>query len=431
MKKLVLILFIALCYSCASTRYLDTREKEFGTKGTNAWSFHRLSDRDKGTSLVFPGYIVGLEKAYRKNIGAPKLSQIKKGNALKELGYKQDVFEWKNLHKHKRWILNDGKPTFVSNIFEFKLSEKEHLNRIKVKPLYDAYDNAHLSIPTEAYYKGYRELMHFGDKIVKEIEEKKITHVFLMSMGWNTDQQEAVRNFNSLFSKILDNSNKEDVNFKPLFIGFTWPSQWPIPVISIFNKANDADEIGMKWFNFLLHDKLLNVKNKLNFKTVVLGHSFGARLTSRAVMSADMLANQSKPVDLLINLESAYSIHRYSKNRGNKGINEYYHWDKYVNNVALVLSEHDKATSVPFWTTYAGEKSAKHEVTKNAEDYNNIEVKNYVPGLKFNKKKQFLLIDASSIVRMNAYNKGGKAHSDIYNTQVATMLWGLIKSSTF
>ena len=51
--------------------------------------------------------------------------------------------------------------------------------------------------------------------------------------------------------------------------------------------------------------------------------------------------------------------------------------------------------------------------------------------LKFSKPEQLLLINASSIINTPSYEKGGGAHSDIYNQEVAEMLWQLIKSATF
>lgn len=430
-----LILVALIANSCASNRFLKEKEKKLGTTGKYKWSFHRLSDRDKGVTLAFPGYIIGLEKSKRKLIGAPTKKQLKNSGALKVFGYNEASYTWDSLPFFKRMVLNDPRSTFVSAIIEYKFSN-DILPRIVTKTHYDAYDSEFLKDPKEAFQIGLEELDVIGDKILQKIDENKITHVFMLSMGWNTDQQEALRNFNSLFLKIMDQAKASDIKFNPLFIGYTWASKWSdrkSNAVSLFTKSNDADEIGMTWFNYLLNHKLLSKKSKANFNTILIGHSLGAKLTSRATMSASMLKQESRKVDLLINLESAYSINRFSKNKGIEPTYDYEQWRSYVNNVALVWSEYDTAPSWAFWAPYAGGKRGHKAVIKHPVDYPDIELFKYKSeeGVAFTKPQQIKLIDASSIIYRDAYFKGGGAHSDIYNNEVAIMLWQLIVSSTF
>jgi len=438
MKYILIFIILATISSCASKKkYLSQRENEFGTSGKHKWSFHRLSDRDKGTSLAFPGYIISIEKAYRKKIGAPSKKDLK-NNYLQSIGFNESS-SWDSLPRQKRNILSDGKPTFISSIISFSLDNKT-IPVIKSESFYDAYDNSYLKDHSDAYNQGLKYLEKFGDKILKDIERNKITHVFIFSMGWNADQQEAIRNFNSLYGKIIANSNNSNKEFRPLFIGFTWDSKWPIPGVSIFNKTNDADEIGMIWANILLNKKLLNKDIKSpSFKTILIGHSLGAKLTSRMTMSASMLANNSRPVDLLINLESAYSINRYSlKQNGYEQAPDYMHWfdSLYVKNIALTCSKYDKANNIGKWAPYAGRYKTYTKVNKSYiegdSSYVNIETFEYkkTSNIHFNKGK-ILFIDASSVIKMNAYHKGGFAHSDIYNDEVSEMLWKLIEAATF
>ena len=126
----------------------------------------------------------------------------------------------------------------------------------------------------------------------------------------------------------------------------------------------------LKWS---LTEKMENKTS--NHKTIVLDHSFGAKLMLRAVMGASMMKEESHPVDLLINLESAYSINRNSK----KWMEETYDYQerkKYADHIALIWSEHDKAVTKAFYALFAGSRRAYKKVTKlrTRNNYKNIEV---------------------------------------------------------
>jgi predicted alpha/beta hydrolase family esterase len=431
----ILIIILTLLTSCSSSYFLKERETEFGTKGQKKWIFHRLSDRDKGTTLAFPGYIIGIEKAHRKRIGAPSRQSIHKQNGLEKFDFNQDN-TWESMPKRKRKVLDDKKAMFISSIHKFHHQDNS-INRIDVATIYDSYDSTYLNKSTDAFNQSFDELNDFQTELKKNISKNKITHVFLFSMGWNSDQQEAIRNFNSMFLKIIDNANKSEKEFRPLFIGITWPSKWNdglSNVFSFFNKTNDADEVGMTWANYLLNKIILPEKNINRFKTIVVGHSFGAKLTSRATMSASMLKEEDTPIDLLINLQSAYSINRYSSTKGIEPTSDYVNWKKYANNIALICSENDKAVKAGFYAPFAGGIKSYNKVEKDKKgNYKGIDRIKYSvnPLTEFKPENQLLLIDASEVIKREAYKKGGGAHSDIYNEDVAELIWNLISSKTY
>lgn len=434
-KLFIMIFSIQLAtIGCSSTKYLQEREREIGTKGPNRWVFHRLADRDKGTTLAFPGYIITIEKAWRNKIGAPSGRQLRKGRALKRYGFNDSIANWRTLPLPKRFMLNNPKPAFVSGITEFYF-EDEIVPHIRARHFYDIY-KTHNTIPADSVYdSGYRAIRQFSEHIKEQIDREKITHVFFYVMGWNTDQQEAVRNFNSLFLKLLNQPKAED-DFRPLFIGLTWPSFWnqtPLNVTSFFNKTNDADEIGMMWANIFLNGNLLADRKK-QFEVVLLGHSFGAKLVSRAAMSASMLEGPSHPIDLMINLQSAYSINRYSE-VSLEPTEDYQDWFRYVDKIALIWSEYDSAATSGLHTPFAGSKRAYKKVisSRTKDNYPGIDTKRFKVNspIEFDKQKQILLIDGSDVIRFGAYEKGGGAHSDIYNEEVAELIWKLVKSATF
>jgi len=271
MKKIsnrILIITLTLLTSCSSSYFLKEREAEFGTKGQKMWVFHRLSDRDKGTSLAFPGYIIGIEKAYRKRIGAPSRQSIHKQNGLEKFDYNQEN-TWDSMPKAKRKVLDDQKPMFISSIHKFHHQDKP-INRIDIKTIYDSYDTSFLKKSTDAYKQSFTALNDFKTELASNVSKNNITHVFLFSMGWNSDQQEAIRNFNSMFLKIINKANASKKEFRPLFIGITWPSKWNdgySNIFSFFNKTNDADEVGMTWANYLLNKIILSKKNNNSLLT--------------------------------------------------------------------------------------------------------------------------------------------------------------------
>ncbi len=435
-KNIWFALIAVIATSCASKQtFLNKRENELGTNGKNRWVFHRLSDRDKGTSLAFDGYIIGIEKASRKRVGAPSKKKVKRGNGLDIYDFNQEN-TWANMQKRKRRLLDDKKPMFISTIHEFEV-ENEGVEHIRINPIYDAYDTLDLVDPKKAFEMGKKHLEELEDSFISKIDKVKPTHVFVYSMGWNSDQQEAIRNFNSMFLKIISEANKSEKEFRPIFFGITWPSMWSEKwwsVFSFFNKTNDADEVGMTWANHILNKIILKEEVDHTFETVVVGHSFGAKLTSRATMSASMLKENSKKVNLLINLQSAYSINRYSDDEGIEKTKDYENWNQYAEDIVLVCSRHDKAVKKGIYAPFAGGIKAYKKVMNDKKGYyDNINHKEYFadPPTTFSSDPELIIINASSIIMREAHQKGGKAHSDIYNKEVAQLLWQLIETKTY
>ena len=68
MFTLLILIFVVGCMNAGKPRLWD-REQDYGTDGENLSIFHRVAEKDGGLGLKFPGYIVGIEKAYRDKIG--------------------------------------------------------------------------------------------------------------------------------------------------------------------------------------------------------------------------------------------------------------------------------------------------------------------------------------------------------------------------
>jgi len=126
--------------------------------------------------------------------------------------------------------------------------------------------------------------------VAHDLRSDGYTHVLVLVMGWNTAQDEAIRNFNDMVGNLVEAAKEgpgsPQTAFRPLLIGISWPSYWYHSLINGFsylNKANDADELGISWINLLVNRELPRAMEKAHVKVpvVMIGHSFGARVVTR------------------------------------------------------------------------------------------------------------------------------------------------------
>ena len=462
---ILFMLFFAIIFAgCAhlSKPKLIEKEKIYGTDGESLAIFHRVAEGDGGLGLKFPGFIIGIEKAYREKIK------------------KDDIFESINdeyFHDNKRYqksihkILNDSKRAFVSHIIEYRMDPYREC--MKEDFFYNAYDKCF--DPTDAYLKGLLKLDELRNRIFMNDSETPYTHIFLYCMGWNTDQQESIRNYNSLFSQIIK-ENKESSNFRPLFVGISWPSEWRsnflggfISVISYGVKADDADEVGLIWTNKILWNVLSPLKRAKHIPLILVGHSFGARVVTRAVFSNGLIdipvgnetsnnvTKEECSIDLVVGLQGAFSVRRFIPGNGNEG-SPYSEFNRnnYAKKFVFTWSEYDFANPIAKFFTganhiggvYGHELSLDYQTIFNhyevvvEEDRCNHDVSVKEIRKERNKKiieneqfewtdsfkhpEKISIVDASALIKDKPYGKGGNAHSDIYTPGVANLIWDCI-----
>ncbi len=458
-KILFILLISVLIVSCAnvSKPKLIEREKFFGTDGENLSIFHRVAEQDGGLGLKFPGYLIGIEKSCKKNIGWRK--EYEKLNDEKFHG--NDTYR-KNIQN----ILDDSKRSFITHIVEYRMDS--HKGYIKEDFFYNAYDKCF--DPKNAYVKGFVSLDELRNRIFSD--ETPYTHIFLYSMGWNTDQQESLRDYNSLLSLMIK-EYKGSGNFKPLFIGISWPSEWRskflggfISSMSYPVKADDADEVGVLWVNRILWNILVPLKKERNIPLILIGHSFGARIVTRAVFSCGLFDTSkitTKPtepsqkndyaIDLVIGLQGAFSINRFIPGEGEEG-SPYsaFYPEKYANKFIFTWSKYDFANPVAHFFTgashvggfYGYEVSREHEEifdqfkieTGNTDCSYDVDFKGvckednhqYEWTESFSHPEKISIVDASELIRNKPYGKSGGAHSDIYTPGIARFIWDCMNS---
>ena len=187
--------------------------------------------------------------------------------------------------------------------------------------------------------------------------------------------------------------------------------------------------------NWIINDQLPRLIDKTKAdapKLVLIGHSLGARILSRAVFATDHLLEnkESDAVDLLIGLQPAFSATRFVTGKGLEG-SPYAEFRKKKTRLVFTTSVNDDANPVANYITGAkhlgGRKglayARKHAVNTTAgapydiqtwSDQSLEEVPSYDKGV--------VLIDASSIVEDNE-NQKLSAHNDILDDEMAELIW--------
>lgn len=476
----------------ARTRYVRLAEYFLGTREWNLQTFHSLADDPHSLGFAFPGFLIGVEKANRNLIGVDSLEENLGDRALEA-----------EARRHgSRRLLGDRKRTFVSHIVEFSppaqggnpdcrpkdagFGPRFHFNLYgdRNDPL--ACSKAGKTAweePLKSYQAGFQALDHLGEvlglRARQATEAEAFTHILVLCMGWNTDQQESIRNYNSIKGYLEEAARRSDPDrrFAPLVIGISWPSQWAgfLPA-SYPTKADDADETGMVWGSYLLHNVLAPLKETLAdsgrpVKLVLVGHSFGTRVLTRAMASdpawigrgradrAQALGRRKTAVDLFVGLQGAFSIDRFVDRGpltgGGQENAPYRELADTATRFVFTWSKEDKANPLAAYITAANHIGGTYGadlacdrpelftmVSYQGPDHKGDDNracpdgKGRSPRLKgtfsdtgwdpefwSRSEGSILMVNMSQVVKYSPYGKGGKAHSDIYKYQIGHFLW--------
>lgn len=447
----------------------------------------------RGIGLQFPGYILGIEKTDRETLGLEEGPFSSCNETVTRTLFEQSFLKAPLLEAGRidsscfiKRRLDDSKRTFLSHIAVFRNDSCGAIQRISGSLLYDVYSRTDLlctlqsakikgnPIPYDkgVFRAGYEDgLKSLEVSLEHDLAKAKaqgapFTHLFVYVMGWNTGQSESIENFNNLFGYLLDASIEED-KFKPLFIGVSWPSAWSFGTsawdnivrgTSFFNKKNDADEVGATWLNYLVNQVITGIKQKTpSLRVVLVGHSFGARVASRALYSCDLLPHPEfcrNTIDLVVGLQPAFGRSRFGKDIAptwqehilvhpmhHEGLpfTDYSNFGQFSAQQVYVWSRYDSATTR---TAMMGGSNAVEQTWEKSgvflhlpdEKYIDAEVgytKKLINFIKIHQpdliKKRVLLLDGSGFVRNDTPYHGGGAHSDVYNREIGELTWELVK----
>jgi hypothetical protein len=233
----------------------------------------------------------------------------------------------------------------------------------------------------EALHRLHESLCH-------DLARGAYSDIVLLVMGWNTDQNQAFRNFNSLVDNLRARADALAVGFHPLVIGVTWPSELnlgpysPFPpmavhLVSFPSKRRYADDLG----RYVLSDLLVDVLGAREEaaaarraggaraaggpRLVMIGHSFGARALVNA-LTAPIIGNTPptdrsreqvrhlfanfRADDRLLLLQGAVEFGQMFDDdhllAGTLGDGE--------PRTIMTASDHDSANQLAFWGNYVG-----------------------------------------------------------------------------
>lgn len=432
------------CFGSGSPRLFASAEEDLGTGGSITMHYHSAIYYPEEIALRDGGYIVGIEK------GDP--DKILKSD--EELTFEQPNSSDKTV-KSQQDAVHNGKMMFVSHIMRDQLPGSGKRNCT----LFDAYyrrdveappardcdkpdDHPPEIAPINAFRSSWKGMRTLENALSTDIESHNYTHIVVVVMGWNTVQEEAVRNINSIIRGIKHASEGSPGAFKPLVIGVTWPSQWnslwldPLYKLTSFGtKAKDADEVGLTWLGILLGDTIpqASIQAKASLPVIVIGHSFGARAAITAACEGPIIAEEpgsrsaKQLADLLISYQGAFLTNRLlDKNSGEVFSDKCLRTRK----IALTSSRNDRAVTRAVWGVYAGgEKSFLRYCSTPSSLISCVRANaagQTTPPLTLSRKVTY--INSDDLIHYNAFNTGGGAHSDIYRDEQGALSWSLINA---
>lgn len=419
-------------YGCgAAPTILTEYESRLGVQDGVSREFHSSLYYPKGLALQYPGYILGIQKADQEKVAGPAIafpSFIDPHPRYFSDGEKATKWGLGSIDLLGK-LRTDSKAMFVNHITRFSfVQDKGSRSSNTSSPPYTYIDSCFLynafrspvfsasrstanpqagariwrdlngviawnecrdapgwegnspELKSNAFYaNGEVAIRALARAAALDLKNDGYTHILILVMGWNTAQDEAVRNFNDLAGNLLEAARESEAAksggtgerespFRPLVIGVSWPSYWTEGITNAFsypNKARDADEIGITWLNLLVNRELPDAMAAAGVKVpvVLVGHSFGARVVTRVAAASPALrpkagaevAGLHSGANVVIGLEGAVSINRFWPNAegdppGDEGAPLRDFSTLKTTRFAYTASSHDSAAGGPvFW----------------------------------------------------------------------------------
>ena len=397
--------------------------------------FHTVALDPTEHPLSHPGYLIGIEKARSDMVGSIPFETCPPSASLclnSQSGYLGDKQEWRKTLTRR---LDDPKRLFVTHIAAYEQVDGQgRAPRPQVRLLANLYHDNRLACAKDPAHpeptcirEGVEALQSLKADLEQRVRREGTTHLLFYSTGWNSDQVDSIRRYNLFFNQIVQAARKDgDKSFRPLFVGITWPADWPeLPGPSdIINKRSDADEVAVTWVNYLINKILLPLK-ETGVKVVLIGHSFGGRIVATAANSRDLLPNpvQDK-INLVVGLQAAFSIKRFAGGTEGDPFKDFFSYaDKFV----FVSSQNDEAGKAGWFFARAlnailgteGIKEARRGDLAGIFEVITVDASGNWTQSPRQGPERALLLDASAIV---------SNHNDVNNEQVGHLLWNTIKT---
>lgn len=433
-----------LLMGCGSQHRLHIEESALGTDGPITRQFHSVLYYPFEIMPRFDGYLVGIEKVPGQSVQMHVFNRSEYGLDDADLQKKfsdRKTMVVTHVVKHSADPLKDPNCTIFNAYVQSEASAAHQLIGPCSPP-------AAVRDAGSAFKNSWDAL----DELKQDISQRHLsgatryTHLLVIVMGWNTIQEEAVRNVNSLVwnMKRASSEGSSAETFNPLVVTVTWPSQWSsdwidpaVKLISFPTKAGDADEVGMSWLGVLLHETL-----PTEMPVMVIGHSFGAKATSVASCAGPAIRRNGaedetklRKIDALVNLQPAYLSERIF-GRGELLKNVVYPQGcPNINQFIATSSRSDEAVPLPFWGTYLGEGKSYERFCGTptrppSQQLVGCSVANSDGSTKLLHAgtSRITYVDASALISEQAFGTGGGSHSDIYRREHGRFLYSLAAS---
>lgn len=408
-------------------------------------NFHTVALDPTQHPLSNPGYLIGIEKERATLVGSVPFGTCRPDTTIfclnRDADYLKDKKEWRDTLEER---LDDPKRLFVSHIASYEQANNQgHALPLQARLLANLYRNDTLACEKSSNHpeptcisEGVEALKSLKADLGQRIVREQATHILFYSTGWNSDQVDSIRRYNLFFDQIVKAAHEDgDNSFNPIFIGITWPADWPeLPGPSdILNKKNDADEVAVTWVNYLVNQVLLPFKTK-GVKIVLIGHSFGGRIVATAPNSRDLLPNPVlDKVNLVVGLQAAFSIKRFAGGTEGTPFKEF---SAYADKFVFISSTHDDCGKQLGPVVYAalnpilgeeGIKEAGKDDLAKLFEVLKVNDSGKWEGTPSRSPERALLLDASAIVKDREGPPHIIAHNDVNNQEVGRLLWKTIK----
>jgi hypothetical protein len=441
--RIAWLVAVVLLVACTAhpPLYSDA-EAELRTGGPFNAQGHFAVYYPNAIALSFPGYVLGIELGEKTTVmRGSDLVADRVVHAGTSMAFVSDVLiDGPRVPIVSHVIRYLGKPLGEGNCALYSLYQSDAPDGI------DFCDGEKLPAVGDwrkyqsAFADSWLAMDTLNGALQKDLATGDHTHLIIAIMGWRTQQEEAIRNFNSLVQAIHFASNGE---FRPLFVGVTWVGPWagrwldPImEAISYGDIADLSDILGLTWLGVLTEEIAMPLGKRLD--TVFITHSFGARAAATAICIGPAIRRQFAPqrdpvqgrIGHLIGFQAAFSLQRFKKDRL-----IFFYEDVYFPNdcaradsIVLTTSAHDSASRSAVWTDLAGNYSYYGSFcasNKPLVSCTSVDERGDIFG-PYDPRKRLLYLDASELIRYRAPGTDGGAHSDIFRNATGRLIWNLI-----
>ncbi len=438
----LLAVLLVTATACSKLTYYTETEDRLDTSGYYHVLDHVSAYYPSGIALNFPGYIVAFEESATHQV-TTDLDDVALLESADSAGYTVErLLEAMNFDvnyvslvmRYRGRAFGEGNCSLYSLYHNREISAVEPCSDDPRNGMSQANDMS------RAYADSWDALDILGEQLARDLASGDYTHLVVAVMGLDTAQEEAIRNYKSIISSIRKNAGDE---FKPLFVGVTWPSfyanRWFDPLweaLAYPPIADRADTIGLSWLGILFSDVILPLSDRI--EVTVVAHSFGARAATMALCVGPMLSrgdgvepasSDRYQVENFIGLAAAFSLERFRQN-SNIFYEDIYYRDfcPRVKRFVFTASYNDHAFLPVFWSESVGDHefmrkfcAAEQPVSLSCTQADaSGEIEAFDTSVKVN------YIDTSLLMKYTMPGTEGGGHSDIYRLETGRLLWTLI-----